>query len=70
MQVWFDHNFVSFFIVILDINVMVAESIVVAQVEDPVASTSAEDIAVHTSAGEPSAVEFVAAPLLWRLPQQ
>ena len=38
-----------------------AESTGVAQVEDPVASISAEGSTVQTSAGEPSAVEFVVA---------
>ena len=36
-----------------------AESTVVAQVEDPAATIGAEDSTVQTSAGEPSAVEFV-----------
>ena len=48
---------------------MVAESTGVAQVEDPVPSIGAEDDAVQTSAGEPSAVEFAAASLLWKLLQ-
>jgi len=42
---------------------MVAESTRVTQVEDPMASIGAEDNAVQTSAGEPSDVEFVAAPV-------
>ena len=41
------------FIVITNVDVMVAESTEIAQVEDPVASISAEDNAVQTSAGEP-----------------
>jgi len=49
------------FIITTDINVMVAESTGVAQVEDPAASICAEDSAVQTLAGEPSAVEFAAA---------
>ena len=48
------------FITTIDINVMIAESTGVAQIEDPMESLSAEDSAVQTSAGEPSAVEFVA----------
>ena len=51
------------FIVIADIEVMIAESTGLAQVEDPVASTSAKDSALRTSAGEPSVVEFIAAPV-------
>jgi len=54
----------SLFVVITNIDVMVAESTRVAQVEDLVASISAEDNTVQTSAGEPSAVEFVAAPVV------
>ena len=57
------------FIITTDINVMVAESTRIAQVKDPVASISTKDITVQTSTDESSAVEFVAAPLLWRLPQ-
>jgi len=38
-----------------------AQSTTIAQVEDPVASIGAEDSAVQTSAGEPSAVEFAVA---------
>ena len=38
-----------------------AESIRVAQVEDPATSTGAEDSTVQTSAGESSAVEFIVA---------
>ena len=49
-----------FFIVITDINIMVAESTGLAQVNDPTASIGAEDSAVQTSAGEPSAMEFAA----------
>ena len=45
---------------ITDINVMVAESTEIAQVEDPATSIGAEDSAVQTSAGEPSVVEFAA----------
>jgi len=51
------------FIVTANIDVMVAEGTGLAQVEDPVASIHAEDSAVQTLAGEPSAVEFVAAPV-------
>ena len=58
-----------FFVVITDINVMAAESTRVAQVEDPVASISAEDSAVQTSASEPNAVEFIAAPVAVEPPQ-
>ena len=50
------------FIVTTDINVMVAESTGVAQVEDLMGSLGIEDIAVQASADEPSAVEFIAAP--------
>jgi len=50
------------FIVIASIEVMIVESTGLAQVEDPVASTSVEDSALQTSVGEPSAMEFVAAP--------
>ena len=50
-----------FFIVISNINVMVAESTGVAQVEDPTAGLGGEDDVVQTLAGEPSAVEFVVA---------
>jgi len=46
------------FIITTNINVMVAESTGVAQVEDPTTSIAAEDSAVQTSADEPSAVEF------------
>jgi len=48
------------FIVIANIDVMVAESTGLAQVEDPMASTSAEDNTLQTSTGEPGAVEFIA----------
>jgi len=48
------------FIITTDIKVMVAESTGIAQVEDPMESLGAEDNAVQTSAGKPSAVEFVA----------
>jgi len=51
------------FIITTDIKVMVAESTGIAQVEDPMESLGAEDNAVQTSIGEPSAVEFVAAPV-------
>ena len=54
-------TYTLFFIVITDINVMVAQSTGVAQVEDPMVSIGTEDNAVQTSANEPSAVEFVAA---------
>ena len=50
-----------FFVVITDINVMVAESTGVAQVEDFVASTSTEDSVIKASASEPSVVEFAVA---------
>jgi len=53
-----------FFIIITDINVMIAESAGVAQVEDPAASIGVENSVVQTSAGEPSAVEFVAASVV------
>ena len=49
-----------FFIVITDINVMVAESTEAAQVKDPVESLRAEDSVVWIPAGEPSIVELVA----------
>ena len=51
------------FIVTTDINVIVAESTGVAQVEDLMGSLGAEDGAVQASADEPSVVEFVAAPV-------
>jgi len=51
------------FIVIANIDVMIAESTRLAQVEDPVAGTGVKDNAVQTSAGEPSVVEFVASPV-------
>ena len=38
-----------------------AESTGIAQVEDPAVSIGAEDSTIQTSAGEPSAVEFVVA---------
>ena len=47
-------------IVTTDINVMVAESTGVAQVEDLMGSLGTEDSAVQASADEPTAVEFVA----------
>jgi len=50
-------------IVTTDINVMVAESTGVAQVEDLMGSLGTEDSAVQASANEPSAVEFVVAPV-------
>jgi len=59
-----DVSYTLFFIIITDINFMVAESTRVAQVEDPAASVSAEDSAVQTSAGEPSTVEFVVASII------
>ena len=40
---------------------MIAESSGLAQVEEPVASTGAEDNALQTSIAEPGIVEFVAA---------
>jgi len=55
--------FTPIFIVITNIEIMIAESTRLAQVEDPVVSTSAEDSALQTSAGEPSAMEFVVAPV-------
>ena len=51
------------FIVNINIDVIVAESTGVAQVEDPMASIGAEDSAVQTSTGEPGAVEFIVAPV-------
>jgi len=42
---------------------MITESTGLAQVEEPVASTGVEDSALQTSASEPSAVKFVAAPI-------
>ena len=42
---------------------MVAKSTGLAQVEDPVASISAEDNAVQTLANKSSVVEFVVAPV-------
>ena len=50
------------FIIIANIDVMVAESTGLAQVEDPVASISVEDNALQTSASEPGAMEFVVVP--------
>ena len=50
------------FIVIANIDVMVAESTGLAQVEDPMASTSADYNALQTSAGEPGVVESVTVP--------
>jgi len=58
------------FIVTTDINVMIVKSTGVVQVEDPIGSLGAEDSVVQVSTDEPSIVEFVAASLLWRLPQQ
>ena len=55
--------YTSVFIVIANIDVMIAESTGLAQVENPMASTSAEDSAFHTLAGELSIVEFVAVPV-------
>jgi len=49
--------------VITNSDVMVTESTRVAQEEDPVTSISAGDNVVQASAGESSAVEFVAAPI-------
>ena len=40
---------------------MIIESTRLAQVEEPVASTSAEDNALQTSTAEPNTVEFVPA---------
>ena len=51
------------FIVIANIDVMVAERTGLAQVEDLVTSTSAEDNAFQTSAGKPGVVEFVVVPV-------
>jgi len=42
---------------------MVLESTGLAQVENLVASSSTEDNALQTSAGEPGAVEFVIVPI-------
>jgi len=53
-----------FFSVITDINVMVAESTGVAQVEDPATSIDALNSAVQNSAGEPSAVELAATSIV------
>jgi len=57
-------TYTPIFIVIANIDIMIAESTGLAQVEDPVASTNAEDNALQTSAREPGAVEFVAAPVV------
>jgi len=51
------------FIVIVNVDVTVAESTRLAQVEDHVESINTEDSAVQTSASGPSVVEFVAAPV-------
>jgi len=51
--------YIPVFIIIANIDVMVAESNGLAQVEDPVASTSAEDNALQTLAVEPGVMEFV-----------
>ena len=51
------------FIITTDINVMVAESTGVAQVEDPMESLGAGDNTIQTSAVGSSAMEFVAAPV-------
>ena len=56
-------SYTLFSIVITNIDVMVAESTGISQVEDPVASISTEDNAVQTSASKSSAVEFVVAPV-------
>jgi len=55
--------YILIFIIISNIDITVVESIGLAQVEGPVAGTRIEDSAVQTSTGEPSAVEFVAAPV-------
>jgi len=55
-------HILSFFIVITDING--CREYWGAQVENPMASIGAEDIAVQTLAGEPSAVEFVPASIV------
>jgi len=57
-------SYTLFFILITDINVIVAESTGAAQVKNPTASISAEDSAVQNSAGEPSVVEFVVASVV------
>jgi len=57
-------SYTLLFVVIINIDVMVVESTGVAQVEDLVMSISAENSAVQTSASEPSAMEFIAAPVV------
>jgi len=52
------------FIITTNINVMVAESTEVVQVENPATSIGAEDSAVQTSADEPSTMEFVVASVV------
>ena len=56
-------SYTLFLIVITDINIMVAASTRVAQVEDPMSSIGTENSAVQISAGEPRVVELVAAPV-------
>jgi len=53
-----------FSFLLLTLMILVAENTGLAQVEVPVVSSSTEDSALQTSAGEPSVVEFVAAPAL------
>ena len=55
--------YILIFIIISNIDITVVESIGLAQVEGTVAGTRIEDNAVQTSTSEPSAVEFVAAPV-------
>ena len=57
------YHILLFSLLLLILMFIVAESTGLAQVEDPVASISVEDNAVQTLAGEPSVVEFVAAPV-------
>jgi len=52
------------FIVIANIKVIIVENTRLAQVKGPVASTNAKDSALQTLASEPSAVEFVPAPVV------
>jgi len=51
------------FTVITNTDVMVVESTGVAQLGDLVASINTENIVVQTSAGEPSAMKFITAPV-------
>ena len=50
--------YILIFIIIANIDITVAESTGLAQVEGPVVGTRVEDSAVQTSTSEPSAVEF------------